>query len=349
MQGRFRQLAGQLVPVHFGTFHSVFYHILLESNGFRRMDLLNDSRKKKLMMSVLKGYQDSGEYSEDAVRILSAISLYKNTADRERAAAAVPTEWRERFAEITASYTEAVREAGAVDFDDMLFECRRMLAEDTRARQSWQARFRHILIDEFQDCNPVQYDVIRLLSAKPHHIFAVGDDDQSIYGFRGAEPDILRQFTEDYRARRLLLDVNYRSTEEIVEASLAVIGENKNRFPKALRAASGSGGRAEAGAGRAGGRAEAGGTGEGGRAEAGKERTGGRAEAGAGESAGVQLRSFQDRAAQEGWLLQQAGTGGSVTERAAHGVPFCFVPIPRCRRLLPPCTARESLFTDGRQ
>ena len=127
MQCRFRQTSEQSFPVQFGTFHSVFYHILLESNGFRRLNLLSDSRKKNLMMSVLKRCQGSGELAEDAVRILSAISLYKNTANRERAAAAVPSEWREHFEEIVASYTKAVREAGAVDFDDILFECRRML------------------------------------------------------------------------------------------------------------------------------------------------------------------------------------------------------------------------------
>lgn len=358
MQRRFRQMSGQSFPVQFGTFHSVFYHILLESNGFRPLNLLNDSRKKNIMLTILKRYQGSGELSEDAVRILSAISLYKNTADWERAAAAVPPEWRQHFEEIFASYSKTVREAGAVDFDDMLFECRRMLEEDLSARQCWQARFRHILIDEFQDCNPVQYAVIRLLSAEPYHIFAVGDDDQSIYGFRGAEPDILRQFTEDYQAERLLLDVNYRSTEEIVRASLAVIEENANRFPKALRAAALTGEakpetERKAGKkakpeteGRAGkkGKAEAEGkagkeakpetkrkAGKEGKAEAerkaGKE---GKAEAEAktekkvgvepereapeekaaltGESTGVQIRAFRDRAAQEGWLLQQAGS-----------------------------------------
>lgn len=301
MQCRFRQMCEQSVPVHFGTFHSVFYHILLESNGFRRCNLLNDSRKKNIMMSVLKGCHGSGELAEDAVRMLSAISLYKNTGDRERAVAAVPPEWREHFSEITASYAKAVREAEAVDFDDMLFECRKMLEENPQVRRSWQARFRHILIDEFQDCNPVQYDVIRLLSAEPYHIFAVGDDDQSIYGFRGADPDILRQFTEDYQAKRLLLDVNYRSTEEIVRASLSVIEVNTNRFPKALRAAAGEGTGIKTGTER---RKEI-------IAETERRKeiiagTGRKAGAGTERETGVHLRAFEDRASQEGWLLQQA-------------------------------------------
>ena len=241
MQSRFRQLSNQFSPVNFGTFHSVFYHILLESGGFRHMQLINDSRKKKLMISILRRYEMTSELSEDAVKILAAVSLYKNTADRERAISEMPSGWGERFEEILTAYTKTVREAGAVDFDDMLFECRRLLEENPKVRRSWQSRFRHILIDEFQDCNPIQYEVIRLLAAEPYNLFAVGDDDQSIYGFRGASPDILRRFVEDFRAEQLLLDVNYRCTEEIVKASLSVIEENQDRFPKALKAAGSAG------------------------------------------------------------------------------------------------------------
>lgn len=270
MQQRFRQMAGQFFPVHFGTFHSVFYHILLESGEFRSLKLIPDSRKKYLMISVLKRYSRSTELSEDASRILAAISLYKNTADGERALLTVPAEWREHFREITAAYTEALRAEKAVDFDDMLFECRRLLEEDARVRSSWQKRFRFILIDEFQDCNPVQYEVIRLLAGKPYNLFAVGDDDQSIYSFRGASPDILRRFQEDFQARQLLLDVNYRCAGEIVRASLAVIGENRNRFPKALRAAAES------------------------------------APKGTEPDHGLHIRFFEERAAENAWLLQQA-------------------------------------------
>lgn len=267
MQQRFRQMAAQFFPVHFGTFHSVFYHILLESGGFRSRKLIHDSAKKNLMISILKKYQKNTELSEDAVKILSAESLYKNTADKERALLTVPLEWREYFEEITAVYSEALRLEGAVDFDDMLFECRRLLEEDARVRKSWQKRFQYILIDEFQDCNSVQYEAIRLLSARPYNLLAVGDDDQSIYGFRGASPDILRRFTEDFRAERLLLDVNYRCAGEIVRASLAVIGENRNRFPKVLRAVD---------------------------------------EAAEREGAGLHIRFFSERAEQNSWLLQQA-------------------------------------------
>ncbi|MCM1056153.1 MAG: ATP-dependent helicase [Firmicutes bacterium] len=267
MQSRFRQLSHGFFPVHFGTFHSVFYHILLESGGTRNLQLLNDSQRKKIMLSILKRLQTNSDLSEESVKILAAVSLYKNTADRERAVSEMPTGWGERFGEIFTSYTEAVREAGAVDFDDMLYECRRLLEGDPGIRRSWQERFRHILIDEFQDCNPMQYEIIRLLAGKPCNLFAVGDDDQSIYGFRGARPDILRRFEKDFRAKRLLLDVNYRCTAEIVNASLAVIRENQDRFPKALRAAE--------------------------------------SVEGAGRTGGLHIIPFQDREAQTGWLLQQ--------------------------------------------
>ncbi|MCM1192376.1 MAG: ATP-dependent helicase [Butyrivibrio sp.] len=270
MQSRFRQLSGLFFPVHFGTFHSVFYHILLESGGFRHLQLLNDSRRKKLMISILRQYGTTPELSEESVKILSAVSLYKNTGDRERALSEMPVGWGERFGEILTAYTEAVREAGAVDFDDMLFECRRLLEGDIKVRRSWQNRFRHILIDEFQDCNPMQYEVIRLLAPEPANVFAVGDDDQSIYGFRGARPDILRRFEKDFGAERILLDVNYRCAEEIVKASLAVIEENRDRFPKALRAAEPAKGPGEAG-----------------------------------KTEKVHIIPFQDREAQNGWILQQ--------------------------------------------
>jgi len=300
MRQRFRQLAGQFFPVNFGTFHSVFYHILLESGGFRSRKLIRDSAKKNLMISILRKYHKNTELSEDAVRILAAVSLYKNTSDRERTLLAVPAEWRESFQDIAAAYTEAVRREGAMDFDDMLFECRRLLEEDKIVRQGWQKRFRHILIDEFQDCNPIQYEAIRLLSAKPYNLFAVGDDDQSIYGFRGASPDILRRFAEDFKAERLLLDVNYRCTGEIVRASLAVIGENRNRFPKALRAAEEEKQEEE--------------TQE---EETQEEETQGEEKQGEGKAekeAGLQIRFFAGRAEQNAWLLQQA-----LDWRKAHG------------------------------
>jgi len=168
---------------------------------------------------------------------LSAISFYKNTLQLSAAAGKAPARWKPHFEVLCRDYERAVKATGRIDFDDMLCECRELLQKDSAAREYWQGRFRHILMDEFQDINPIQYEVVKLLSASPHNLFAVGDDDQAIYSFRGAEPDCLHRFVREYGARQLLLEINYRSKAEIVRASLAVIEENKNRFTKQLRAA----------------------------------------------------------------------------------------------------------------
>ena len=245
---------GAYYPVNFGTFHSVFYHILKESNVLKSNQLLSNSEKKNLILPILKSYEkkrsqeagekaawiDPGSLNEDASKILAAVSFYKNTMQITQAAQKAPSSWQPYFEDICREYEDAVKETGRLDFDDMLYNCRRFLQDNGAAREYWQKRFRHILIDEFQDINPVQYETVKLLISGECNLFAVGDDDQSIYGFRGSRPECLKRFAEEYRARQILLDVNYRSRPEIVQASLAVIGENKDRFAKKLRAAGSS-------------------------------------------------------------------------------------------------------------
>lgn len=239
MQRRFRKISPTNLPVNFGTFHSVFYHILRESGSVRTERLLNHSQKKKLLLPILREYSQD-IIQEDTTAILSAMSFYKNTLDMEKAAQKAPKEWREHFSAILQQYENAREKLGAVDFDDMVCECRKMLSEDPPKRRYWINRFEHILIDEFQDINPIQYETVKLLAKPPYNLFAVGDDDQAIYGFRGAQPECLRRFAEEFGARQLLLNINYRSCKEIVDASVKVIGENRNRFPKELQPASGS-------------------------------------------------------------------------------------------------------------
>lgn len=250
MQKRFQEMAAAIYPVHFGTFHSVFYHILRESNTLSSNKILTSSEKNNLLFPILKKYgiqsksvetakdQDrEADLKSEAGKILAAIGFYKNTMEMSEAEKKVPAKWQPYFKVICREYTDAVKRTGRLDFDDMLYECRALLQGNESARLYWQNRFRHILIDEFQDINPVQYETVKLLAAASRNIFAVGDDDQAIYGFRGSQPECLRRFTAEFQARQLLLDVNYRSSHEIVEASLAVIEENKDRFMKKLRAA----------------------------------------------------------------------------------------------------------------
>lgn len=255
MQSRFQEMTckdmGHFVsyPVNFGTFHSVFYHILKDSNTLASDRLLSGSDKKALLLPILETYAEkeqnrrergrasSDSLGEDAAKVLCAISCYKNTMRLHAACRHAPAYLQSCFETVLWEYDRAVKKTGRVDFDDMLYSCMELLKRDAGIRRYWQRRFTHILIDEFQDINPVQYEVVKLLTDRPYNLFAVGDDDQSIYGFRGSEPDCMKRFQEEFHARQILLDVNYRSRREIVEASLAVIGENRNRFAKKLHAA----------------------------------------------------------------------------------------------------------------
>ena len=145
------------------------------------------------------------------------------------------------FAQIYEGYEKRLREENLIDFDDMLVFCYELLKERDDIRTLWQNKFQHILIDEFQDINKVQYEIIRMLAGKGDHLFIVGDDDQSIYRFRGARQEIMLGFEKDYpEAKKVILNTNYRCSEEIVEGAEHLISHNTKRFPKNMQAARGS-------------------------------------------------------------------------------------------------------------
>lgn len=252
MRQRFLERADKVHPVNFGTFHSIFYHILLQSGDLKNgSTFLNPSQKKSILLNLLKekAMEREGRYDYDALKndaesFPDAIGYYKNTRDMEAARGRVAVSWRERFPEVFEEYQRRCMIRGGMDFDDMAYECERLLARDETRRRYWQNRFRHILIDEFQDVNPVQYEVVKLLGERHGNLFAVGDDDQAIYGFRGSNPACLQRFAEEFRAERIILNANYRSTAKIVDAAERVISENQNRFVKRCRAA-GDGGSGE--------------------------------------------------------------------------------------------------------
>ncbi len=251
MQRRFHEQSGRIVyPVNFGTFHSVFYRILCDSHRTQSYKLITECQKRQLIDPVLRRLipgrgtaEEEGRESAavDAASFLSAISLYKNTGEEAAARELLPPERRSCFRAAMQFYEEEKKRRGLLDFDDMVYGCRNLLRDDGEARKRWQNRFSHILMDEFQDINPMQYEVVRLMAQGGSRLFAVGDDDQSIYGFRGSRPACLKRFEEDFGAKRLCLTVNYRSCKEIVEASCRVIAGNRERFKKELRSASGNG------------------------------------------------------------------------------------------------------------
>ena len=250
MKQRYLDMASQMPEllsdptqtVNFGTFHSVFYHILKQSPNHHlyENEILKEADKRELLMPVLKKWLPESpvwELQNACPELLAAFGYYKNTGNREEAQRRVPDPFASHFQRLFEAYEVMRRRNCRYDFDDILTDCRRLLAENSGIRAMWQERFDHILIDEFQDCNPIQYEILKLLAKPPYHLFAVGDDDQSIYGFRGAEPFCMQAFLTDFDANREILCVNYRSREEIIEASEKVIRENMQRFEKKIRAA----------------------------------------------------------------------------------------------------------------
>ena len=124
----------------------------------------------------------------------------------------------EIFKRLYEGYERGLRAKGRIDFDDMLVMCYELFTQRKDILGAWQTKYQYILIDEFQDINKVQYEVVKLLAGERKNIFIVGDDDQSIYRFRGAKPEIMLGFERDFPGtERILLDINYRSTRDIVE------------------------------------------------------------------------------------------------------------------------------------
>ena len=134
------------------------------------------------------------------------------------------------------AYEKILRKAGALDFDDLLLRAVQVLKEFPEARAAWQNRFRYIHVDEYQDTNRVQYDLLRLLVGESRNLCVVGDEDQSIYRWRGADVGNILRFDEDYAGARVVrLEQNYRSTQKILDAAAGVVANNQRRLGKNLK------------------------------------------------------------------------------------------------------------------
>ncbi len=170
--------------------------------------------------------------------ILSQISFAKNHAKSPeimRSEAFTPD--ARHTADIYAQYEKILAQSKAVDFDDLLLRSAKLLRDSTAVREKWQRRFQYIHVDEYQDTNRVQYDLLRLLVGPHHNICVVGDEDQSIYRWRGADVSILLSFSRDFpEAKIIRLERNYRSTQSILDAAGAVVKNNPDRLGKTLRA-----------------------------------------------------------------------------------------------------------------
>ncbi len=181
----------------------------------------------------MKMYLEDGD--EIAKSIISEISFVKNELLNVEYYSSLNC-GADDFREIFNTYENYKTENNKIDFDDMLVKCYHLLMKNNNVLLNWRKRYSYILIDEFQDINKAQYECIKLLSGKNGNLFVVGDDDQSIYKFRGARPEFLLRFPDEFEnTEKIVLDINYRSTEQIIKLCNVVIGSNKNRYKKFIK------------------------------------------------------------------------------------------------------------------
>lgn len=227
MKERYLRLAdSRETKVTFGTFHSVFYRILRQYTEIGNCEICERPDALAMIGQILcKRFGE--EFSPGTVceEVYDQIGRMKNGM---KVSASLPKE-------VYSELEEAMRRNGKIDYDDMLLKLLRMLTDDPEILRMLRSRYRYILVDEFQDLNRTQYEILKLLAGTAQNVFAVGDDDQSIYGFRGSDPGFMKQFLNDYRsAKKIVLSANHRSTGEIVKASVRLIRHNRNRFAKKL-------------------------------------------------------------------------------------------------------------------
>ena len=231
---------------HFSTIHALCLSLLREVRGIEREGLVNLYEK----MDWLSAYfLEKGIAREEVEELLlnygNQISYFKSITEEERMHF-LREEKNEDFLPLFQYYEKMRKLRGKLDFEDLLIEVLLELQKNTRIADSWKSRFSHILVDEFQDLSLIQYAILKALSEKGASLFVVGDEDQSIYGFRGASPDILFRFAGDFPdCERIFLADNFRSKEEIVLLSRRLIGKNKKRFQKPLSGRRGRGGKAK--------------------------------------------------------------------------------------------------------
>lgn len=236
MKERFLKFIGkETSQVTFGTFHGIFYGILKQAYNLSSANILSETEKYDILRELTQLY--GGELAEEAdfaEEISKEISIVKGNrvALEYYYSSCCPDEV---FRQIYTGYRKICNERRKLDFDDMLVYCYELFTKREDILNAWRRKFQYILVDEFQDINHLQYDIIKLLASPRNNLFIVGDDDQSIYHFRGARPEIMMNFTKDFpKAETVLLNVNYRCSGKILETAMRLIGYNDKRFMKKL-------------------------------------------------------------------------------------------------------------------
>ena len=236
MKERFLKFTGQSsTQVTFGTFHGVFYGILKQAYNLTSANILSEEEKNGILRELALNFggelASEGDFTEEIAKEISMVKGNRISLEHYYSSCCRD----EVFRQIYGAYGNMLRERRKLDFDDMLLSCYELFDKRKDILRAWQQKFRYILVDEFQDINQLQYDIVRLLAEPENNLFIVGDDDQSIYHFRGARPEIMLNFTKDYPgAEKVVLDVNYRCSKRILDSAMKVIGRNKTRFQKEL-------------------------------------------------------------------------------------------------------------------
>ena len=232
---------------YMGTFHGIAVKILrmeADAAGLDRNFVIYDTDDQvSLIRRIMKDLKLSDNKQLKPKSIQSIISSEKNKGNGpEEYAASAFYPNQQKIAKIFAKYEVEKSRAGALDFDDLLLKELEILQKHPEVRKKWQNRFEHILIDEYQDTNTVQYQIVRLLVNDQKNICVVGDDWQSIYSWRGADFTNILHFEKDFPGAKVIkLEQNYRSTGNILEASQKIIRENKTRTDKTLFTEAGKG------------------------------------------------------------------------------------------------------------
>lgn len=236
MKERYEKAAcNNIGNVHFGTFHSICYNILRQCGFARSNSLIKESERRKLLQVILNNHGLSSKCTYEIItNLLNTISRMKNLSENIsgnfNSNIDLPAG---ELLHIKQEYDQYLREQDMLDFDDMILQCFGFLISHPDLCRKYQELFEYILVDEFQDINLPQYQVLKLLAQPLDNLFVVGDDDQAIYGFRGATPGIMKQFLDDFeKGTQILLTENYRSGDEIVKLAGRMIEGNKERFTK---------------------------------------------------------------------------------------------------------------------
>ncbi len=229
--------------VRFGTFHSFFFWVIKTAYGYRNEDILTEEERRKLIRGLLsnddQGLSDNEELITSVLRQIEKVD--SELIDIENYYSSDLPE--HQFRNIYNRFKELKKKSGKLDFNDMMHMCYTLLKERPDILELIRKSYPYILVDEFQDTNLLQYEILKMLAAPLNNLFVVGDDDQSIYGFRGARPDIMLSFKETYKdAEIVTLRTNYRCKKDITRLSGKLISHNKKRYDKELKSASSSNG-----------------------------------------------------------------------------------------------------------